>query len=259
MEDFVSYATQYLVPLVPLVFALTALSQLVLGLLSRMGKKPKIEVYPAGNIEIGFSQHGPTVALFGTLRAQNTDAFIAKMEIALKQPEHNLCRVLEWRAFKPYTFGLLPDDDVELELTSAFLLGTKAPFKYNVVFVDDPFLTEYAPQVLQVKTLWTQYVQDSSAQDVPLQTLFGAFVKTEEAQAILGKLTNASYWNAGTYTLDMRIQSSQPTKVHTTSFQFTLSPEQADILRGNIIKILQLVCGLDVTCQYVYPEYQTRK
>jgi hypothetical protein len=256
MEEFVNYATKNLVPLVPLVFALAMASQIIVTIVSRMGKKPKIHIYPAGNVEIGLSQHGPTVALFGTLRVQNADAFISKIEVVVSKIDSAWSRILEWRAFKPYTFSMIPHDEMKWELISAFLVTTQAPFKFNIVFVDDPFLVEYSPHVLKIRSLWETYKKDASDKTASPQLFVEEFLKTEEVQDTVMNLKKASYWEPGKYTLKMLVYTSNPNKFHKTVFEFTLSQEQSEVLEGNVIKVLQLVCGMDVACEYVYPAYK---
>lgn len=67
METFIAFTQKNILPLMPLVFVLVMLSQVVLGLLSALFRRSKVKVYPSGQIEIGLSKFGSTIALFGTL------------------------------------------------------------------------------------------------------------------------------------------------------------------------------------------------
>ncbi len=252
MEQFVIYAKSNLLPLVPLVFVLVILSKFILELLSRIGKKPKVQVYPAGKAEIGFSQYGPTIALFGTIRAQKADAFISEIEIKISSSARDMSRVMKWRAFKPYIFGLIPDNKIKLELVSAFLLTVSSPFKYNIVFADDPFIEKYSPLVPKVQALWEAYKKDVPEKS---HSDFEEFLETEEMQNILAEFRSSFYWKTGKYNLEMLIHTSTPDKVYKTSFEFTLSSEQIEVLEGNPVKILRLICGTEANCKYVFSEY----
>lgn len=81
MQQLFAYVTIDIVPFMPVVFGLVMISQIILGSVRRIGKKPVWQVYPAGTIEIGLSQYDPTVTLLGIVRAQHTDLFITKINL----------------------------------------------------------------------------------------------------------------------------------------------------------------------------------
>jgi hypothetical protein len=243
MEAFIAFAQKNLLPLLPLVFVLVMLSQALLRLLSALFIRPKIKVYPSGQIEIGLSQFGPTIALFGTLQAQMGDSFITKIELIVKDTTGQIFRTLEWRAFKPYTFSLVPNEELKLELVSAFLLSTKAPFKYNIVFVDDELLKSYVGEVLKIQQLW----KDDEKKDVE------AFLQTDAIQTIQIKFQDDLYWQAGHYNLNMVIHTSN--KTYTTQFEFNLTEAQVEVLKSNIIQIVKFICDEKVQFPYINCEY----
>lgn len=243
MEAFIAFTQKNLLPLVPLVFVLVMLSQALLRLLSTLFIRPKIKVYPSGQIEIGLSQFGSTIALFGTLQAQIGDSFITKIELIVKDTTEQIFRTLEWRAFKSYTFSLVPNEELKLELVSAFLLSTKAPFKYNIVFVDDELLKSYVGEVLKIQQLW----KDDENKDVE------AFLQTEAVQTMRVKCQKDLYWRAGHYNLNMVIHT--PNKTYTTPFEFNLTEPQVEVLRSNIIQIVKFICDEKVQFPYIHCKY----
>ena len=243
MEAFIAFTQKNLLPLLPLVFVLVMLSQALLRLLSALFIRPKIKVYPSGQIEIGLSQFGSTIALFGTLQAQIGDNFITKIELMVKDTTGQIFRTFEWRAFKPYTFSLVPNEELKLELVSAFLLSTKAPFKYNIVFVDDELLKSYVGEILKIQQLW----KNDEKKEVE------AFLKTDAVQTMRVNCQKYLYWRAGHYNLNMVIHTSN--KAYTTQFEFNLTEQQVEVLTNNIIQIVRFICDEKAQFPYVYCEY----
>jgi len=249
-----------LMPLVPFIFILVALSQLVLGILSKLGKKPKISFFPGGQIEVGFSIFGPTLTLFGTLRASHADAFVSRIELKLIGPEISSPRIMEWRVFKPYTFGFAPQAaEQQYELVSAFLLSPLTSFKNSIVFVDDPFIEAHTSKIVSIQSLWEEFNKEAGNPEAPavLPKRFDAFYKTPEVQQVVADLERVTYWKAGEYRLDMRIHTSNPDKTHTFPMTFHLSEENADILDSSLKRVAQLMCGLEVSIRYVYSKLNT--
>jgi hypothetical protein len=244
IETFAIFTKHNLLPLIPLVFMLVAISQAIIKLLSYLLIRAKLKVYPAGHIEIGFNQFGSTIALFGTLFSENRDNFVTHIEVEVTEAMWQWTRTFEWRALKPYTFGLMPTDDIKLELASAFLVSSKVPFKYNIVFVDDELLKQYRTDVLKIRQLW----QEDAKQDIE------SFLQTPAVQNLLTKLHNDFYWKAGAYYLKMSIHTLK--KTHTAHFQFRLKEQQIEVLKNNIPKIIQLICEKKSDFSPVYCEYQ---
>jgi CRISPR/Cas system CMR subunit Cmr4 (Cas7 group RAMP superfamily) len=243
MEEFVAYAQKNLLPLMPLVFALVMVSQGILGLLSLLFNRAKVKIYSAGLIEIGLSQFGSTIALFGTLQALSKDSFITQIKLVVSDSAQQFTRTFEWRALKPYTFSLLPMEEIKLELVSAFLLSTKAPVKHNVVFVDDELLKQYAEEIIKINQLWHVNEQQD------MQT----FWQTEPVQTLLARLRKDFYWQAGRYNLKVEIYT--PNKVHNQQFQFELTEQQVAVLKGNVVKIVEFICGHPSKFDYVNCSY----
>lgn len=243
MSIFVEFAQKNLAPLMPLVFVLVVLSQALLKAIKTFFIKPKINVYPTGPLSIGLSQLGSTLTLFGTLQVQRTDCFVTKMEAFVWN--NSWSRTFEWRALQPYTFSLLPNqENLQLELVSAFLLTTQSPFKYNLVFVDDRLTKQCMPEVLKLRQRW----EDAGQLDIT------AFMEKEEAVAhLLTRLQQEWYWQPGTYQLTLKIHTTR--KIHEKTFQFELTKAQLTALQGNFTKLAKLICDQPVKFDKVKCEY----
>lgn len=229
--------------LMPVVFPLVFLSQLLLGALGALIKlinRPRIDLYPAGEIAIGFDQLGPSTTLFGTMQAQRGDFFITKIEAVFRQPATNFVRTLEWRAFRPYLFGLRADEDIKYELVAAFALKASAPFKYNIVFIDDVFINQELEQVRIVLDAWQEF-QSKTSPELSGTAQVEAFYNQPTIQAIAQLWQERMYWRAGAYQLEIVIHSNQ--RKLTFPYAFTLTENDTALLRNNTKAMIRHICG----------------
>ena len=249
-----------LVPLVPLVFALVALSNLVLAVISRIGKKPALSVYQAGAVEIGFGKFGPVIALLGTLRTQRAEAFITKIELLVLRPQDGFSRLLEWGALRPFfTLGFGSDRDIQVEMATPFSLKKDDVFKYNLVFVDEAFLTETSSLVARLRDKWRDFNEENQAvrEDAAgnRQQLEEFFTQdtVQDAARTLGELF---YWEAGDYELELRIHESSLTTPRTFSFGFAMSQRDSEALRENVNSLIRQLCVKNVEFHTVRVQYR---
>ena len=47
-------------------------------------RKPVLQIYPSGTVEVGFSEFGPTIGMYGTLRSEHGDIFVKRMRLRVK-------------------------------------------------------------------------------------------------------------------------------------------------------------------------------
>lgn len=229
--------------LAPIVFPLVFISQLLLGLLGYLIKllnRPKINLYPSGQLEISFDQLGPSATLFGTMQAQRGDFFITKIDAVFRQPATGFERTLEWRAFKPYIFGLQLDEDVKYELVAAFALKASAPFKYNIVFMDDTFINHEMERVRTVINAWHAF-QTQAGQALTGRALVEAFYNQPDIQAVAQAWRERMYWTAGAYQVDLQIHSGKRKIQH--SYHFTLAETDITTLQSNVRRMIFSLCG----------------
>lgn len=239
MQDFFDSLLRLTPVVLPLVILSTWLLRLG-GTLMKLIIRPKLSLYPAGEIEIGFNRFGPSATLFGTMQAQRGDFFITKIEAVFRQPATNFVRTLEWRALKPYVFGLGAEDEVKYELVAAFALKASEPFKYNIVFIDDSFINQELERVRQVTNAWQNFQAEAD------QALIGharleAFYAQPEIQAIAQAWEERMYWQAGAYELDLKLYSNK--RHFPFTYRFTLGASEVEILRSNVKVMIFYLCG----------------
>lgn len=257
MGDFIQ---ENILPIFSLVFPLVMLSQFVINTLSKVVAKPKLHLHPAGVIEIGFSQLGPTITLFGTLQTRRKDAFVTSITTVARHVESGKTRSLEWRVFKPYTFGLQPiQENLQFEPVSAFLLKVAAPFKYNTIFVDDEFVTAHIGLAEEVVDAWEAYEQTVASQaeeSANINTLahYEAFYEQPQIQKIVQQWREELSWQVGTYEMDVLV-SYPPETFQAPAYSFTLNEEDIEILQSNIKSIIFHLAGKAVRYKRVQKQY----
>lgn len=241
--------------LMPIVFPLVFLSQLILGLLGGLVKliyQPRIQLYPAGEIAIGFDQLGPNTTLFGTMQAQRGDFFITKIEAIFRQPAVNFERRLEWRAFRPYRFGLNADEEVKYELVSAFALKVNEPFKYNIVFIDDAYINHELERVGLVMDAWQQF-QTKTDPVLAASAKVEAFMAQPDIQAVAATWETAMYWKPGAYQLEVVMHSTK--RKLSQAYNFTLTESDTARLRNNATAMIRHLCGERATFSKAFVSY----
>ena len=255
MHWLVDIVTQYVIPLFPLVMLTVLMTQFLQALYTKLFKRPKVTGYPVGDIEVGFGKFGPTIGLIGTLRSVNHDAFVSNVSLDLINSASGLTRSMTWRAFRPYSFGFVPDDSSTWEVASAFSLPVQIPFKYNIMFVDDAFLAAASPQVQDVRAHWEKAASGVS-DPARLEECFERFIRQPEISAVMDRLREPFYWSSGKYEAVLNVHTSSPDKIHTKNFAFELKDVDVEGFKGNIARILRAVCGLSTAFRYVHLEYQ---
>ncbi len=129
MKEFLSeYGT--------LIIATIALIQpWIIFLYKKFWKKGKIDVFPTGTIEVGYSIFGPTIGLNGTLRCLNQDMFISSINLQIVKQKDNSIHLFDWGVFRTQKLTH-KGESAELELPYGFMLNTLSPKRYNIVFFD---------------------------------------------------------------------------------------------------------------------------
>jgi hypothetical protein len=133
------------VDLGPWLVAFAALLQPWIIKLHEKRRRPAIEMFPTGKIEIGFSGLGPTVALLGTLRVLHRDAFVKAIRLIVTRERDGARHNFAWRAFRSRS---LEPSNRDVEFAYSFMLKRDESHDFNIVFVDDPLVAEITPRLV---------------------------------------------------------------------------------------------------------------
>lgn len=235
-------------------------------------RRQRVDVFETGNIELGFSSIGPTIGLYGTLRALHRDAFIRTIELRLVRQQDNLQHAFSWGIFRSPTVSLGDQQNPSFQLCSSFLLSEQSPFHYNIQFWDRQTQEQIRPLVEKLKEAWATAFLDAGgrqlleqgvdlaavAEEVRRATreLYSDFSQQELHVDVYTTLQRLCYWEPGGYSLEMALSTSRPKRTYNRRWSFEVSEKEADLLRLNTIKILQEACGqIYGAWNFVYPTY----
>jgi len=256
----------------PWIISAVALIQVWIIALFRKLRKSTIAIYESGNIELGYSTFGPTIGLWGTLRALHKDAFVKRIYLQVTRLRDSSTHIFNWRFFRSPTITISQSDPIRLEMVSSFLLTQNDPLKYNIVFVDEAFISENSPKVGHIPAKWMEFRNQkikelerehdsaiiSTLINNPLlnEALFDKFLKQTEAVDAYTILDRAFYWEEGDYKLSIIVECSQPDQSFRKDLNFSLSNKDVESLRLNSIPTLKALCRLDAVWNFAYPEYK---
>jgi len=119
-------------------------------------RRATIEMHPAGRLEVGFSNFGPTIGVQGTLQAISGDRFIAFSKVSVERVVDNLRHEFQWAVFRPQSLsGALE----QVEIASGFLLSAAAPRRFSIQFHDSTTADNYRQSLIELQQLWRDYLQ----------------------------------------------------------------------------------------------------
>lgn len=257
----------------PWIISAVALIQVWLIALYKRFRKAKISIYESGNIEIGFSDFGPTIGLFGTLTVDTKDTFIKNINLKLTKQKDNASHSFTWKAFRANTISVLSDQPTSLELASSFLLRKDNPHKYHIVFVEESYLSDMNPKVAQIPKKWFDYKKEKyeslkeeekaiiSKENVNMveQLLYDEFIKSGRTTPEYTELDRSFYWEACDYKLEFIIETPKIKTRYSKIFYFSLNQEEITQLRLNVVGIIRALCGFTQHWYFSYNKYGEKK
>lgn len=241
----------------------------LIALWKRLFRNGTLTVFKTGQIELGYSNYGPTIALSGTLRAEHKDVFVSEISIGLVKERDSSVHKFEWAAFRSIQLPLYANDKVSIELPSSFNVRVHQPHRYHIFFSDRTVQAELSPMLNQVRTDWQRYVAGryeellsapqlgQSSPDVLLRQWHDAdFSRSSESyNRAWDMLQRKNYWESGNYTLTLLMKTSPGKKEYQQKWSFTINNAQSEDLRLNSIATLQELCVGTLGYHFAYVEY----
>jgi hypothetical protein len=150
-------------------------------------RRAVIDVHPAGRLEIGFSNFGPTIGLQGTMQAINGDEFISFSKVTVERVADNLRHEFQWAVFRPQSFSTTAQQT--FEIASGFLLSVASPRRFNIQFHDSATADNFRQSLIDLQRLWMEYLQAHAIvlANVPAGQMRGTYDAFH--QALLAEIT----------------------------------------------------------------------
>lgn len=248
--------------------ALIALIQpWVLYIWKKYFKPGRIEFYHTGNLEVGYSNLGSTVAVNGTLRAINSGFFIQEMEIQIRKLKDSSIHDFRWAVFRDTRVHLSSTSQGIVELPYGFYLTTDSPHRVNIQFHDLKQQDEIRPTIAQLNKGWREFLNEhypfeESAKDddvsynLKKHNIFRKFTGANYHLDAYAKFGREFYWEKGKYELSLVIKTSSPSKKFKKEWSFDLMEEDESLLGLNSINIVDHASDQTVNYwNFAYPKY----
>ena len=229
-----------------------ALAQVwVIALWKKYLRKSTVEIHPAGTIEIGFGNFGPSISLLGTLRVRSRDVFVDEMRVQVTRMKDKAEKTLYWKAFRSNTISLTMNISESVEIARSFSVTTDIPREYNVFLASTDFASNYLAKIPHLRNAWRTFVTNTVQQNDPnllsaaLQDpnisgqFFEKFMSQNLAAELYELLNNDFFWHASEYRIDLTISCTNPTPDVATSWMLTLNEQDEKDLRLNIVSLIR--------------------
>ena len=242
-----------------LIIAIYGVIQLWLVYIFRLiFRRARVDLYTTELVEVGYSNFGPTIGLFGTITSLNKDSFISNVSLLLRRERDRAEHHFNWLAFRSNQITIGPAQQVVFELPSGFIVTPTQPHRYNILFSDHIQFSEMAPLIRQIEEIWGEQVRIAlSSSPVPnYVTLFNTLSRSGR-QEIISFHTNIQrlcYWERGNYSIQIRIRTAHQRRDFIFNRRFSLSEQDAERLRLNAISILAGLCWQpNISYNFAYP------
>lgn len=236
-----------------LIIAIIALVQpWIIYLYKKYLKVGSVTFFETGNIEIGFSNYASTIGINGTIRSLNDDFYVSRMSLELIRDKDSSKHIFDWAIFRDTKISLNGDKQSDVELPYGILLTTQSPTRLNVQFHDRNQQEDMRIIYDDLSHKWQlflekefPYEQRRISIDTDSQTysVFEDFNKLPDITEAYTKFHRIFYWDEGTYSILLKIQTSKPDKIFIKEFKFSLTEEECKTLRYNVITLNDLACG----------------
>lgn len=242
-----------------LMLAIYGILQLwIVGIWKMIFRRARVENFLTNTVEIGYSNFGPTVALFGTLASLHKESFINNISLIVRRIRDNAEYHFDWLAFRSTQFSIGINPQITFELASGFMITPTQPHRYNILFSDRQRWSEMEPLMRQIERDWSDRIRSNlPSATINYNELFANFVREERSTDFHTRIQRMCYWEAGTYSVQIRIQTANPNRFFLFNRNFVLTEEDAERLRFNTIIILAELCRQpNLIYNFAYPVLQ---
>lgn len=228
--------------------------------IERLFRRGAVDVHPAGRLEVGFSNFGPTIGLQGTLQAIHHDAFVTYSRVTVERVADNLRHEFQWAVFRPQSLAATLQQS---EIASGFLLSVAAPRRFNIQFHDTGTADSFRQSLSDLQKLWIAHLQANAIvlANIPagqIRGIYDTFHNTHNAEIVplFQVVDRQFYWVPGVYRMTLELRTSRPLKTIASDYTFTLSDAESSSLELNSISCLLATCNVpEIIFNFAYPVY----
>lgn len=220
-------------------------------------RRPHVFLHDLKDLAIGFGRLGPLLTFRGTLESRNKDSLVSLITTKVVRNKDKAEHLFTWHSWQQ---PLISKDPLPMALASAFLLAEKQATNAFLTLQDEGTHRLFEPKLIQLRSAFNKYLQDKNLSlDQSNQAQWPAIFKDfndSEPQPLVGQqklhletyglLQRVMYWEAGDYTAQIEIHTSNPDKVHKFEFSFSLTDLDYKNLIGNLIGIMWDYSGIPI-------------
>lgn len=234
--------------IISLIIAVTALVQpWLIALWKKFFRSPKIEIYPSGNLEIGYSDYGPTIGLHGTLRAPHGDVFVKSIRLKVRRVQTNEEHWFAWAVFRSPVITFNPSESQPMELPAGFIVSQTQPHRYNIVFHDPdiqsemrPYLEKLAPLAFSIVHKYDLNFAKGTMNWAELyDKAHDEYAKSLDVTDAYGRLNMLYYWKMGKYEIEAHIDTNKKDSHFIKRLPFQLTEQDAERLCRNAVVVTE--------------------
>jgi hypothetical protein len=207
----------------------------------RAFKKGHIDIHPLYQIEIGFSNLGPSIWLCGTLHSKNSDFFIKNIKAKVVKAKDKSQHEFSWSGFRSDIL-VSNNDTVTIRRVNCFSLKENNSFFYNIFFQDIQASQDIAKHILQCQRELISFMQASNIDRVEDLTPDNLTIFKQESSfySLSEKLQRENYWDPGEYTLEISIETTENQNPFTFVWNFDISEDESQRIRLNHVPITDI-------------------
>ncbi len=221
-------------------------------------QRPQVKTYRTGDIELCYSNFGPTVALNGILKVGTGEVFVSAMKLEVVRRSDNATHEFEWTLFRSPSIHVNQPDKLTLELAAGFMLTSRQPHRYHVMFADNETQQAISRITEPVAREWQSVsAEATTVGGATRRQDFTGFIDSTAYLGASNKIERLCYWQEGEYELILYVHCSDPDRSFETRWTFMLTAEESEKLHLNSFRILDYACiQRDHEWQFVTCAYQ---
>lgn len=220
--------------IISLIIAILALIRPELSKIWRLAKG-KIIFYPAGRLEIGFSDFGPTIGINGTLCAQALDQLIVRSEIKLTRLRDNATYSYDWALFREVDYIQLQNSKIDVATAFSVIAGQSK--KINIQFHDRNTLDLYKDYLIKLRVSYSKYISENKGETE--DALREIFCKdNQERIEAYHKMGKYFYWQPGDYKFEISFFTGNSRNKFCYAYNFSLSEEECSQIDLNRVLLI---------------------